>query len=1392
MSNTTRSWMGRLTPLGLLAAAAFATIPLADASAQVGRGDARGDIILDALGVPGQADFNVSQARRESGFRLFAQADAAGAGFRLAGNLDFATDNFSPCDAPLSGFCAWNLHPSRNLAATTFQFFEVLWAAGAPPSEWAKARRNIPSLGNALGGGYTSLMNYALFSGRAEWGPRDNTLATLFSGVASTSDGSCRDHTGFGNGFYPTGLPLLAGSDCPDTWPGGGWMGDRTTPLEGWKDLFDAQGDAFRWDYWQVPDANKRNSQFMGTAYTTYGESSDHYSEILSGYGSVIPGGTGDPAFQGWPLGLVYRFDAFTFGVPSLAGVVFYRTTIINRSEDVYGVGIDYDSLYVGLWPGTGGATAGGMQRYSNYYLPDQSLAVYHQSRVNIPGPCDEGSRTINNGCTTSTVGNGYGNGGNAIIVLKSPIGDLRNKLFTRTSSGAPCAVGVDPFCNPTHPLRGDTITFNHGHICGFGGCWASTHNVNDKRGFGMLSSTADNVMDGRAPSSLSGGEAWLTFRNFGYPTVIGQFNKYVPGVQGPPAATWDYNKDGVPDTLYYDTCHTNGCVVLDADTLPNGHIIAYGNVGGVLGMGPFPLAAGDTTSMYFAFVGDADSARTWASIDAAVDLYMNFFLAPEPPPVATIASTAVTAATDAGGNVLPEIRFFFTEDPEKWVDPFLTKLADDLAAAPPGTPLGDLVAANPTLVQDVRDRASDNLEAIEIYKSCDGGASFTGNSNCNGDPTADESGQAVGLGWETYSILSVDANNGDIPNTFRDGNVIAGKTYLYVLVSKSRGATFLVNDPTTGAPASVEFAPQIRNPLTRSTSEPNVASIYVPGSRASGFQPAQFSYSQTGVATVPFSVDVSDNPTAGNYTIAFGNAIIVERDSNTTTQEVDGTRVIVRREIETEPAGAIGIIRADTVFRAGADVLPVAGTPDASGSTTVGNIRRVFDEYYGTGFVVTAGSTPLFASNTLTGSAATPTSVFALPDYPGFTVTANNTTAGNFSASTETAYRGATTRSILGVDDTSDVVPRGDVDGNMVQFRQEDSEANPYGWWGRWVVTWASDAFGLAFNDQTIRVDPTNPAATETALNNALASRPAALTGLTDAATAALLDSEFGGGITQQDLVPVRVPFTARNATFGRDVSVAALRNEKNTTYRVGSGSDTVRVAIPETEWVPGDVLYFIENVARDSIGANGYVEVDGAGQPIRISSPAVTMIATLGCNGGGNPPFCNPTSFIDSASTGYLPTSAGDSLDFQYLIGFSDDDRWVFDLIPPVSGSQITQVTDSALAEIRVVPNPFIVYSQYQTSIADSRILWTNVPPRGTMRVYTVSGQFVQQITWEPADLNNTGDLYWDLRSREDIDIASGLYIWVLTAPSNPQDANSAPLTARGKFVIIRGQPR
>jgi hypothetical protein len=107
------------------------------------------------------------------------------------------------------------------------------------------------------------------------------------------------------------GLPMLAASDCPETWPAGVWKGDRAIPEAAYRALSSQQGAAFRFDYWRVPEASKRIGRpFLGTSFSTYGESTDHFAEVVRDYGAVVPGGVGAPLIPGYPLGLVWRWEA--------------------------------------------------------------------------------------------------------------------------------------------------------------------------------------------------------------------------------------------------------------------------------------------------------------------------------------------------------------------------------------------------------------------------------------------------------------------------------------------------------------------------------------------------------------------------------------------------------------------------------------------------------------------------------------------------------------------------------------------------------------------------------------------------------------------------------------------------------------------------------------------------------------------------------------------------------------------------------------------------------------------------------------------------------------------------------------------------------------------------
>ena len=116
------------------------------------------------------------------------------------------------------------------------------------------------------------------------------------------------------------------------------------------------------------------------------------------------------------------------------------------------------------------------------------------------------------------------------------------------------------------------------------------------------------------APSSLErvevDGESSITFPHratvrLDFPQR-GGFNRWVPGSRTGegPNVQWDWNGDGIQDTLFLDSCSgksggqtlNTSCAGIFSDTLPNGYLNAYANVGSTINVGPFHFAAGDTT----------------------------------------------------------------------------------------------------------------------------------------------------------------------------------------------------------------------------------------------------------------------------------------------------------------------------------------------------------------------------------------------------------------------------------------------------------------------------------------------------------------------------------------------------------------------------------------------------------------------------------------------------------------------------------------------------------------------------------------------------------------------------------------------------------------------------
>jgi len=168
----------------------------------------------------------------------------------------------------------------------------------------------------------------------------------------------------------------------------------------------------------------------------------------------------------------------------------------------------------------------------------------------------------------------------------------------------------------------------------------------------------------------------------------------------------------------------------------------------------------------------------------------------------------------------------------------------------------------------------------------------------------------------------------------------------------------------------------------------------------------------------------------------------------------------------------------------------------------------------------------------------------------------------------------------------------------------------------------------------------------------------------------------------------------------------------------------------------------------------------------PVEARHPDVLReTATIATDGDGDPFTRLFLSGHEFALTFERLPADGEVWRFRLTHGTPDTPR------PLVPGSRVrialpgesNELADADLARITVVPNPFIATNEIQRGGGAQKILFTNLPPRATLGIYTVSGNLVRIL--EHAD--GSGTVEWDVRTRFDLLAASGIYYWHVTTP-------------------------
>ena len=129
-----------------------------------------------------------------------------------------------------------------------------------------------------------------------------------------------------------------------------------------------------------------------------------------------------------------------------------------------------------------------------------------------------------------------------------------------------------------------------------------------------------------------------------------------------------------------------------------------------------------------------------------------------------------------------------------------------------------------------------------------------------------------------------------------------------------------------------------------------------------------------------------------------------------------------------------------------------------------------------------------------------------------------------------------------------------------------------------------------------------------------------------------------------------------------------------------------------------------------------------------------------------------------------------------------FRAGDKYTFrPTIPRIETAGIAE----ALNDIRVFPNPYVAANIFEHPLSpgitsgrgERRVTFTNIPYEATIHIYTARGDHVKTLE------NNTSlekaMVNWDLKTKENLDIAYGIYFYVVDTPRGQKT---------GKIAIVK----
>ena len=217
---------------------------------------------------------------------------------------------------------------------------------------------------------------------------------------------------------------------------------------------------------------------------------------------------------------------------------------------------------------------------------------------------------------------------------------------------------------------------------------------------------------------------------------------------------------------------------------------------------------------------------------------------------------------------------------------------------------------------------------------------------------------------------------------------------------------------------------------------------------------------------------------------------------------------------------------------------------------------------------------------------------------------------------------------------------------------------------------------------------------------------------------------------------------------------------------------------------------FYVLNKSFRDSTGA--YVKMDMFVHDINDNNAFditedIILVGPAVPDEGSDYTYWGSTifsiDFRDSTNDNISAPNPNDVYRLDFKRPFTETDTITFKIKPEVKVDKTG--LETAMDKIKAVPNPYVATNMMETALSNPmlnqrrKLLFTHIPAQCTIKIFTSAGVFVDEI--DVTNPPSSGIVHWDLLTRENLEIAAGVYVYHIKSVDTGQEKI-------GKFAVIK----